>query len=276
LWRAERESQVTLEKAARAAAKAWPTLAPPPSFGPFLLARVPAGETLEHWLERAPLADLYLACACAEGSAAAMALFDAQHLARIGRFIARMRPSDDFTHEVAQTMREKLFVGTPGKRPKINDYVGMGTLSNWIRAMSVRTAIDLYRREPDRSSILEDEALSRDETPDPEGAQIKLRYRRQFSDALRRALDATSAEQRELLRLHFVESATFDQLAARFGMHKVTVWRRIAAARDAVLNSARHILSEELGLASGEFESLLHLLRSQLDFSLPSFLQAHS
>jgi RNA polymerase sigma-70 factor (ECF subfamily) len=237
-----------------------------------LRARLPTGETLSQWLERAPLADLYLACACAEGSAAAMALFDAQLIARVGEFIARMRPSDDFAREVEQVLREKLFVGIGGKAPKIGDYAGAGTLASWIRAMSIRAAIDLARRAPaHRSAVLDDDDAPGGVVADPELEQIKRRYRQQFSDALRRALAATSPEQRELLRLHFVESVTFDELAARYQMHKVTVWRKIVAAREAVLQSARRILSEELRLSQGDFDSLLRVLESQIDFSLPSY-----
>jgi RNA polymerase sigma-70 factor (ECF subfamily) len=266
---------VTFDEALRLAMVSWPTIRAPSSFDAYLRARTPAGVQLEDWLERAPVADCYLACACGEGSPVALALFDAQVLSHIGKFLSQLRPSRDFVDEVAQVVRAKLFVAAPGNQPKINEYMGAGTLLNWVRVLSMRTAIDLKRRSrPAESSDALDE--SKIDPPDPrdqELAHIKDLYREQLNSALRRAFDATSTEQRDLLRMHFLEGVTFDDLATRLKIHKVTVWRKIDAARTVVLRNARDILKQELKLQTNEFDSLLRAMESHIDVSLSSFFK---
>jgi RNA polymerase sigma-70 factor (ECF subfamily) len=263
---------VTFEEAVAIGSAAWPTISLPVSFHEYLRARAPADLPFEQWLERAPIADLYLTCACGEGSNAALAAFDASVLSRVGQFIRTMRPSPDLVNEVTQTLREKLFVTATARPPKILEYAATGPLASWVRVLSVRVAIDLKRRRDAAPAGAEPPTAAADAI-DPEIAHLKRQFGAQFNEALRRALAATTEEQRVLLRLHFVEGVTFDVLAARFKQHKVTVWRKIAAARAAILESARRILKDELKVASDDFESLLRALESQIDISLPSYLK---
>jgi RNA polymerase sigma-70 factor (ECF subfamily) len=269
---------LTFDDALEIAAAAWPTLPRPSTFLDYLRDRVPAGAAFEDWLEHAPIADCYLACACAAGSEPALALFDSTILCNLAKFLSSMRPSPDFLAEVAQTVREKLFVAAANKRPKIAEYLGMGTLTGWVRVVSVRTAIDLKRLDAHAEHHVEfdDQRFVKPSAEDQELAHLKARYRDQLNEALRRAIGVTSHEQRNLLRLHFVEGFTFDELAHMFKMHKVTVWRKMAAARDAVVECARDILKLELNLPSDEFDSLMRVLESQIDVSLLSYFKVEA
>jgi RNA polymerase sigma-70 factor (ECF subfamily) len=212
----------------------------------------------------------------AEQSTTALTLVDSQILSRIGSFLLRLRPTADFLDEVKQLIRAKLFVAADGRPPKIIDYSGAGSLANWVRVLSVRTAIDLQRQAPayERHVKLISAEPQFARVEDQDLAQIKELYGDQINAALRRALAATSTEQRNLLRLHFVEGVTFDALAEMFNMHKVTVWRKIDAARVAVLVAARQILEVELKIPASEFDSLIQRMQSLVDVSLPSFLKA--
>jgi RNA polymerase sigma-70 factor (ECF subfamily) len=267
---------MTFDEAVAVARTAWPTLAVPQSFAGYLAARAPEGMQLQQWLDRAPLSDCYLACACAEQSAAALKTFDLHILSRMGAFLSRLRPTADLVDEVTQLVRSKLLLAAAGRPPKILEYSGAGSLANWVRVLSVRTAIDLGRRaalSEQHVEIVGDEpALAH--TADQELAHIKGLYRERLNAVLRRALAATSTEQRNLLRLHFVEGVTFDALAVMFKMHKVTVWRKIDAARTTVLVAARQIVDREWNIPWREFDSLMHMMESLIDVSLPSFLEA--
>ena len=61
-------------------------------------------------------ADLYLATACALGDATALEIIETASFRRIPDFIARIDTSNDFAAEVAQVVRQKLFVGLPERR----------------------------------------------------------------------------------------------------------------------------------------------------------------
>jgi RNA polymerase sigma-70 factor (ECF subfamily) len=171
--------------------------------------------------------------------------------------------------EVRQRVRERLFVGAS----KIGDYSGRGALASWLQVVTLRIAIDAGREQQKlpiaESTELDDLRLA---GTDPELKLIKERYRDPFKQALRVALGGLTSEQRNLLKLHFVEGVTLDKLAALFHVHRATIARRIAQARDEVFEAVRIRLQAELGIDRTEFEELLSLLRSRLELSLSALL----
>jgi RNA polymerase sigma-70 factor (ECF subfamily) len=213
---------------------------------------------------RAP--DLYLACACLARARGALEAFDRAHLRLTGAYLARMRPSATFVDDVRQALREKLFVGRDGSPPKIAEYDGRGALASWMRVITLRAAIDLRRRTSD---VVEEPAgHEQAESLDPEIGYLKQRYREAFNAAFREAVAALDAEQRALLQRHYVDGLTLEQLAAQEGVHRATVARRLAAARSAVSEEALRRLREALGADTTELDSLVGVMRSQLDLSL--------
>jgi RNA polymerase sigma-70 factor (ECF subfamily) len=216
-------------------------------------------------------ADLYLACACAARARGALEAFERAHTSRVGAYLAGMRASRAFVDEVQQVLREKLFVGKGGATPKIAEYDGRGALGNWVRVIAVRAAIDLRRRE----SAAEAPARAGDSQPvttDVEVDHLKRRYKRAFDDALARSVAALAPEHREILRLHFVDGLTLEQLAAKFSVHRATIARRVAAARRATMDEARRLLKTSTGSSDSELEGIRVLLLSQIDVSLPRLL----
>jgi RNA polymerase sigma-70 factor (ECF subfamily) len=243
--------------------RAWPGLdLPVETFARHLSTRGTAGGRIP--LLYAP--DFYLTCACAERIRGALEAFDRAHLAELAITLASLRPAPALVDEVRQVLREKLFVGRPGAEPKITVYDGRGALSTWLRVIAIRTAFDILRQNtaaPGPSRDAEAPA-----TADAEGSYLKQRYRRQFNEAIRTSIASMPPDQRELLRLHFVEGLTLDELAARSGVHRATIARKLAAARTEVRRGARRLLLAELGVTEAELDSLSGLMRSQLELSL--------
>jgi RNA polymerase sigma-70 factor (ECF subfamily) len=244
-----------------------------PRFVRYLAARWPEGEPLDGWLAAVRASDLFLACACADGDREALAIFEAELMARVPGFLLRTRAPQPVVDEVCQILREKLFVAPAGGAPKIASYSGRGTLESWLRVLAVRTAVDLRRVRVDTPAERDDDRDSGDSHPDPEIDFLKTRYRDAFNDALRSSLATLSGEHRNVLRMHFVDGLTLDQLATFFHIHRATVSRRVAAAREAIRDQVRAVLQERLGLPAHEFESLFRILRSQLDVSLHGYLR---
>src|SRR5262249_38647566 len=130
--------------------------------------------------------------------------------------------------EIRQRVRERLFVGAS----KIAGYSGRGPLQTWLQVVTLRIAIDATR---ERAMPIADTAEVDDlrlAGTDPELKLIKERYREPFKVALRAALAALTSEQRNLLKLHFVDGLTLDQMASLFDVHRTTIARRIAQARE--------------------------------------------
>lgn len=258
-----RARTATLHAAGRAA---WPDI----DLDPDLLAQhlVTLGDEAPPTDEHA--ADLYLACACASGLPTAITAFDQAFLSRLPSYLARMSPSPSELDEIRQMLRERLLVARAGERPRIADYAGRGPLSGWLRVAAVRTALNLRARKdnqasPDRSpEILDDlPALA-----DPELAYLKARYAPQFQQAVTDAFATLSDQERNLLRLYFVKRLTGQQLAATFGVSQSTISRRLSAAQDTVMQETSRLLKERLQIHTGELDSLLRLVSSQLQISL--------
>jgi RNA polymerase sigma-70 factor (ECF subfamily) len=253
-----------MERAARAA---WPNVdLDGETFFAYLTERWPETVALDRWLADAHATDLYLACACAHGVDGALAAFDRAHLGMVADYLARSRPDAAFVDDVRQSLREKLFVG---ERPKIHEYSGRGPLGGWVRVLAVRAAIDLRRRRGERVPDLRGEEPS---PIDPELGYLAQRYRVEVEDAFARALAVLDGEQRTLLRMHFVDAVTLDELARLKNLHRATIARRLAAARKSILEETRRQLRERLSLSTDELHSLVRFVRSQLDVSVARML----
>jgi RNA polymerase sigma-70 factor (ECF subfamily) len=215
-------------------------------------------------------ADLYLACACLHGLPRALAAFDSTLLARIATFVAKLRPTDELITELKQVMREELFTGAA---PKIRDYSGKGPLAAWLRVVALRAALKLKRDRGEQRLPREphDVALTRSS---PELQALRNRYRPLFSDAFHDALAELTTDERNLLRLHFVDGLSMDALGKLFRVNRSTVFRRLNSCTAALNRAIRVRVGEQLGVSTSEFESLAQLIASDLEVSLSGLLRS--
>jgi RNA polymerase sigma-70 factor, ECF subfamily len=213
--------------------------------------------------------ELELARACARGDAAALAIFEDTYGAELARIAARFPAVDDG----AQRIREKLFCGDA---PRIAAFAGRGSLRGWLRALAVTTLIDVTRgrAEPAAAGPAADEILAGLPAPgaDPELEYLKRTYARQFAEAFEAAVAGLAAEERNLLRYHFVHGLTVDQIGVVYACHRATAARRVAAARDALLAATRRELRERLDVAADVVDSILRLIESRVEISLSRLL----
>jgi RNA polymerase sigma-70 factor, ECF subfamily len=230
-----------------------------------------AGEPLTaSWLGGRPASDLYLACACAHGVPSALAAFEEHYLSHVRAFVSHMRPDAEFVDECRQLLREKLFVGAA---PKIAEYTGRGSLLGWLRVATARTALNLRRSRAAHEGALR--APPRTEIApidEPERSYLQDRYREAFRAAIEDAFAALTTEQRNLLRMHFMDGVTLHQLATLFQVHRATVARWIAQTRRRVLDETRGHLQQQLALQTPEIDSMMRLLDSQLELSIRHLL----
>ena len=218
------------------------------------------GETLH-------MGDLYLAYACLQGQAQALATFDRQYLSSIETFVARITRDPTTVDEVRQRLSERLLV-TPesGERPKLAAYTGRGPLTAWVAVAAQRTALSLLRKgQPEIATDLT-EVLA--DVGDPNLEAIKERYRASVEEAFKSAVKDLPPRDRLILRLHAVKGLSMEAIAAMYRVNQSTVSRWIARSRDTLLERLQDHLEQRFGVRKLEVESLVKLVRSRVDISL--------
>lgn len=236
------------------------------------VARHWGSEPPERW-PRAHAGELWLACACATGDHRAAAEFEARHRAILDQVVARMRLSADRAAEVKQLVRTRLLTAAaPDREARIAGYSGRGDLAGWVRAAATRVALNFVRDEPTAPS--DEELLDRlpAGADDPELQLLKSRYAAPFREAFRAALGQLDTRARVLLKQHYIDGLSTEELGALHRVHRVTVLRWLTDARESVAADAERRVASLLGVPSQELASLVRLVRSRIDLSLHNLL----
>lgn len=235
------------------------------------------GDVLAEALRKIQAEDLYLACACIHGHKGAIATLTRGFIGQVPALISHLHLSKDELEDVCQTLGERLLIGRMDARPRLAEYSGRGALLGWIRMAALREALDRRRsqqRTPANADAQEIYARTPDDS-DPQQEYVKRRYRQHFEEALRSALSHLTAEQRNILRLHFLDGLSIDKLGVLFKVHRATAARWIVTAQRALLAEVRADLKERLQLNLSEVDSIAKMVRSQLHLSLPRLLLEH-
>ncbi|WIG92897.1 sigma-70 family RNA polymerase sigma factor [Myxococcus sp. SDU36] len=255
---------------------AWPSLPlSSEAFARHVSRHVPERRSPEEYLAGLHGADLYLACACTEGVRGAVASFQERHGATALAALRGRNVPPDARDELMQDFWEKLLVGQKGALAKVGDYSGRGPLGGWVRVAAVRAALNFLeqqRGDPLRLGDAVDE-VREPATADPELAFLKSHYRDEVCRALKDALAGLDADERNVLRLHFLDGLSTERIAAVYGVHRATVARWVSRGREALLRGTHQLLTERLRIGRGEVESLIGIVQSQLGLSLSSIFR---
>ena len=227
-------------------------------------------EDLQRWLEAAHVEELYLTCACARGSALALAELDRQLRLAVAAVTQGARAAAHLSEDVTQSLHETLLVARAGSPPRIASYRGLGSLSRWLRAAAMRVLQRLLQRE---QRYEEDTSALELPGPDPELAFLKQHYRAPFKAAFQAALSRLTSQQRTVLRLHLLDGLNIERIGDIYEVHRATVARWIAHCRQLLLEETCRELSNTLGLAPDELHGIIALLQSNLDVSLSRLLR---
>jgi RNA polymerase sigma-70 factor, ECF subfamily len=267
--------EAVLRDILEAARAAWPDLEVSAEvFLPYLAERLPEDSEAERALLEVKAADLYLACACTQGDQAAVAAFEKHYFPDIQAALTKRDPSCGQLEDVKQSLYQKLFLSDGEHPAKIGKYSGRGDLRSWLCVTAVREAIDLLRKVQ-REQPVDDGALmdltSSDE--DQELSYLKRLYREQFKQAFQDALGSLSSRERTLLRYNLLDELNIDQIGAIYNVHRATIARWIAKARETLLDETRRRLMAGLRVDQTEFESIMRLIQSRFDVSVAHFLK---
>jgi RNA polymerase sigma-70 factor (ECF subfamily) len=259
----------------------WPNVALEPETFVAHLARH-AGKTAapETFVDTVHGTDLYLAWGVCQRDKAALTYFEERFMAQVPLFVLRVRVGRDVVDEVQQKLRESLLLGvSPSGRgaaaedaphPKIADYSGRGPLGGWLRMAAVRTALNHVRSPCASFEPLQQELSS---CSDPELAYLQERAGREFAEAFGRVLGKLAPEDRAILRLHYLQGLTMDQLARAYKTPRSTIARRITRVREQIVTETEALLRVELRLSPSSIASVIRQARSQLQVTITRLLK---
>lgn len=219
--------------------------------------------------------ELLVACGCTLGNVAAHRVFEAEYLPEAKRILARAgHPTDE--QEFLQRLRDRLLIRDGDKPSRIAAFSGRGELKNWVRIAAHRLVVDGYRKGHDPTVSKEADATEAiaSAAPDPELAALKSTYREGFRAAFETAFARLTPGDRTLLRYRYIDGLEVQQIAAIDGRHRVSISRALSRARDSLLENLRRDLAERLHVGMSEAESMVRLMRSQIDVSISRLLRA--
>jgi RNA polymerase sigma-70 factor (ECF subfamily) len=212
-------------------------------------------------------ADLYLCCACAEAQPEALRAFELESMGVAKAAIARIDRDVDFVQDTFQEVWNKLLLGADAK---VKQYAGRGPLKAWVRVTATRVALD-RRRARGRHAEHQVELTERlaAEAVSPEALLTKARFGPAFVRALKAAVLALSARERNVLRMHVGGRCSIDEIGRAYGIHRATAARWIERARAQIYESVREELCVRNDqLTASEFKSLATMMGSELELSL--------
>lgn len=250
-------------------ARGGPGPAPAPeSLLPYVAARLPAGAEVVSHVSRLHAADLALACGCVLGEPRALQALEETYLGRLVGELRRSGLPTQVIEDGVQRCRERLLVKSGARPVRLSDYNGTSPLWSWLRVVALREALQLLRKGRRETSL--PGAILEVVAPegDPELAYLKQTYRAAFREAFGRAVSSLSAQERTVLRQHFVYGLSIDRIGELHEVHRATAARWLQRIRDLLLSRTREDLVTRLRLSDTEFEGVLGLVRSQLDLSL--------
>jgi RNA polymerase sigma-70 factor (ECF subfamily) len=250
---------------AAAAAKEWPAIRMPAGdFVEYVRSKLGAGGT-DVSLEQLRGPELYLVFGCLHGDREAWRAFDRNYLAKVPEYVARVDRSPVFADEVRQRVAEKLAIAADGSS-KLAQYSGRGALGAWLRVASLREAHTMVRGQK--------HAVDADEVPlcatavDPELSLLKRRSASLFRRAFAEVLAKLSDDERTLLKLHYIDGLTIEDVGRASRVSRASAARLLAQTRERVVERVEEALKAELGMNAPGAKSLLDLVRSDLDMSI--------
>jgi RNA polymerase sigma-70 factor (ECF subfamily) len=256
--------QLLLEAVAR-----WPDLGVEHVFLGRLNAQALDAQSLDGFVP----GDFYLACGALKQRPTAVAAVTALVSAQF-RALSHLRLAPAELEDVKAELLGGLFVAADGVRPRLERYSGIGVLEAWLRVVATRDALSWLKRNRRELSAGDDTLLGELEAPAeaPELAVFKQRYGGAVSAAFRRAIAALETRQRNLLRQHYLDGLSLEEVAALYRVHRATAARWLADAKASLLERTRDNLSASVGLQRLEVDSVMRLVQSRLDLSAGAFL----
>ena len=258
------------------ARQAWPELDPSPEM---VIASIDAAtdatRPLAPQIDGLDAGEIVLAAACSEGDNRALRAFERIYVAPLDAALVAMELAADRIDDIKQRVRQRLLgPGTRGIR--LLEYCGQGRLKGLTKTVAIRIALDDLRharRKPDgRSADARTIECLLDADLGPELEAAASQHRQLVKDAFGDAVNALEPRERAVLRMHLLDRASIDDIAALHDVHRATIARQLNRIREKIAARTREQLRAGLRSADVGLDTLLRAVDSRLDLSLSRVL----
>ena len=243
--------------------RAWPSLDLPIAvFADFAARGRPLSELPDDLV-----GDVFLAAACATDVPNALKSFRNHVFSSLTHAVRIYDDSAPFAEEVYQRVCETMFVGGPDGQPKIARYKGDGPLARFIATaagwIALRMATSSARFQGEEALVHHFSQIQTLET-----AFLKHQHRDVFNQALAIAVRQLSGRERLVLRLNLNEHVSTTRIAAMYKVSQPTVSRWIQRAARSIFSTVKELVCQQLDIDTRELESLLLMVRSQIEITI--------
>jgi len=248
--------------------------------------RTPSPAEVSRYLESLHLADLALACACADGNDAAW-----EHFVRTYRpdmyAAARAVARDANPHELADAIYAELFglEERAGQRRSLFIYFhGRSKLSTWLRAIVAQRFVDQVRvqrrtvslDEPAQGTAGDGDTMRQEPsarlcTP-PEEDPDRARLVNSLQHAVTGCIGKLEPRDRLRLSYYYTQDLTLAQIGRLLGEHEATVSRKLDRTRAELRKQIEAALRVERNLSAAQIEQCFEYAREQWPFDLSQAL----
>jgi RNA polymerase sigma-70 factor len=213
--------------------------------------RRPTPQEIDRYVETLHVADLALACGCADGHEAAWAHFIGEYRPALYRAADAIDPTGG-ARDLADALYGELFglrEGEDGERLSLFRYFhGRSSLPTWLRAVLSQRHVDRLRACRRVDPLPEPDAVAIEQTtiesPDPE----RPRYVAAMRNALAAAIAALPPRDRLRLGLYYREELTLAAIGRLLKEHEATVSRQLARTRQTIRGDVERRLRQQHGL----------------------------
>lgn len=220
--------------------------------------------------EKLVIEDLYLACACAEGTPGGVARFESLYGAVIKRSVARTLTNPKDREEAVQKARQILLAGD---KAKIAQYRGKGPLEHWVSVAVIRIAVSTGRAETAERRLRQKLVAQTIGPENPESRFIRAQLKEAVERAIAGALEGLDPSDRLLLRLFLVGGMSASAISRTLGVNHTTIGRRMERIREQLLRRiARSLKQAKLG--PEDLPSIIRIISGSVDISISRLLSA--
>src|ERR1700693_2844637 len=225
----------------------------------------PSVEKLNAYVGALWLKDLGLACACADGVAAAwehfVGIYRGYLRACAGAMLKRSASAPE-AQELADSLFAELYGLSAEKRGSLLRYFhGRSSLKTWWRAVLAQRHVDKIRVGR-KFEALEDEDGGRENAKLPVAGKVlqvadphRDRYLLRFTTALQIALKNLDARDSEALRMYYAEGKKLAEIGRILGEHESSVSRRLEKVRGNVRRAVEETLRGGAEAVNGDGRS---------------------
>jgi len=218
--------------------------------------RSPASVDLDRYFSSLHLADLALACACAQGHAGAWDHFMAQFRPALYRAADAVDPGGG-AREVADALYAELYGLNEkgGERRSLFLYFhGRSSLGTWLRSLVAQRFVDRIRETRRQDPIPDDSSAAPLSAPPAPPDPDRARFAAAMLAALGMAMAALAPRDRLRLGCYYAQEMTLAQIGRLTGEHEATVSRHLARTRREIREAVDQELRERHSFGGHEID----------------------